>query len=138
MPSLLGMALAIALIAPNVRGYVSSWCLWTQLYDLHAAAIRCAGKLPPDVEARYKQLRQATEAAILRDAALHPGESDEAANAEMAQYAVRSRPIDPARCADPRLKSAAAILETVTSPENMAKLEADLATRRDPYDGDCL
>jgi hypothetical protein len=126
MNALLGMALAAALITPNVRGYVSSWCLWTQIYDLH------------DVDARYRQLRRATEAAILRDASMRPGESDDTASAEMAQYAARSRPINPARCADADLKRAVAIFGILTSPENVAKLRADLATRRDPYDGDCL
>ncbi|HEY1750736.1 MAG TPA: hypothetical protein VGG29_05705 [Caulobacteraceae bacterium] len=138
MNALLGMALAAALITPNVRGYVSSWCLWTQIYDLHAVAVRCAGKLPPDVDARYRQLRRATEAAILRDASMRPGESDDTASAEMAQYAAKSRPINPARCADADLKRAVAIFGILTSPENVAKLRADLATRRDPYDGDCL
>ena len=136
MQKSLWIVVAIALILPG--GYVSSWCLWTQLYDLHAVAARCAGKLPPDVDAGYKRLRRATEAAILRDASLRAGESAESAQAEMAQYAAKSRPINPARCEDPKLKSAVKILGVLTSSDNVGKLEASLATRRDPYDGDCL
>jgi hypothetical protein len=56
----------------------------------------------------------------------------------MAQYAAKSRPIDPARCAEPRLKRAVTIFEGLAASENVAKLEAGLAKRRDPYEGDCL
>lgn len=136
------MAVVIALAAMSARADipsadVSSWCLWTQIYDLHAVAVRCAGKLPPEAEARYERLRQATEAAIQRDASLHAGESAESARAEMAQYAARSRGIDPKRCEDPQLKRAVTIFETFSS-DDAAKLEAQLAERRDPWQGDCL
>lgn len=132
------IGVAIALIAQSARADVSSWCLWTQLYDLHAVAVRCAGKVSPDAEAGYERLRKATEAAVLRDAALHAGASAESASAEMAQYAARRRPIDPKRCEDPGLKRAVEIFETLGSSDRVTKLEADLANRRDPYEGDCL
>jgi len=132
------VAVAIALVATSAHAEVSTWCLWTQLYDLHAVAVRCAGKPAPEVEAGFERLRNAVEATVLRDASLRAGESAETAKAEMAQYAARSRPIDPARCAEPRLKKAVAIFQTFASPDAVAKLEAGLATRRDPYEGDCL
>ena len=136
------VAVAIALIASSAHAVVlssrvSSWCLWTQLYDLHAVVVRCAGKLPPEVESRYERLRQATEAAIRRDASLRAGESAESANAEMAQYAAKSRAIDPKRCEDPQTKREVEIFETFSS-DDAAKLEAGLAERRDPWEGDCL
>ena len=134
----LGIAVAIALMASNARADVSSWCLWTQLYDLHAVASRCGGKASPEAEAGYERLRKATEAAVLRDAQLHAGGSAESASAEMAQYAAKSRPIDPKRCEEPRLKRAVEIFQTLGSSDNVTKLVADLANRRDPYEGDCL
>lgn len=132
------IALALALIGPSVRGYASSWCLWTQLYDLHAVATRCAGKPAPEVEAAYQRLRRATEAAILRDASMRAGSSAESAQAEMAEYAARSHPISAKRCQDPKLQAAVKIFEGLASSDDVAKLEAELSTRRDPYDGDCL
>ncbi len=134
----LWMAVAIALIAGSAHAEVSSWCLWTQLDDLHAVVMRCKGKPSPEAEAGYERLRRAVEAAILRDASLRAGESAESAQAEMAQYEAKRRAIDPARCEDPALKKAVAIFETLASSENIAKLEAGLAKRRDPYEGDCL
>ena len=136
------MAGAIALIASSApadvpTSNVSSWCLWTQIYDLHAIAIRCGGKLSPEAEARYRRLRQATEAAILRDASLRVGESADSARAEMAEYAAKNRPIDPKRCADPDMQRAVNVFETFSS-DDAAKLEAQLAERRDPWEGDCL
>jgi hypothetical protein len=132
------IAVAVALVASSAHAEVSSWCLWTQLYDLHAVEVRCAGKGSPEAEAGYERLRRAVEATVLRDAPLRAGESAESAKAEMAQYAAGRRPIDPARCQDPDLKKAVAIFETLSSSENLAKLEAGLANRRDPYEGDCL
>ena len=132
------MAVAVALIAQSAHADVSSWCLWTQLDDLHAVVIRCAGKPSPEAEAGYQQLRRAVEAAILRDASLRAGESAESAKAEMAQYEAKRRAINPARCGDPALKKAVAIFETLASSENVTKLAAGLAKRRDPYEGDCL
>ncbi|HWF78469.1 MAG TPA: hypothetical protein VN694_14985 [Caulobacteraceae bacterium] len=134
----LAAAVAIALIASSAHAGVSSWCLWTQLHDLHAVEVRCAGPLPPEVESRYEGLRQAIEAAILRDASLRAGESAETAKAEMAQHAAKTRSIDPARCQDPDLKKAVMYFGILTSPETIAKLEVGLAERRDPYEGDCL
>jgi hypothetical protein len=134
----LWIAAAIALVAPGAHAEVSSWCLWTQLDDLHAVATRCAGQLSPEVEARYEGFRKTIEAAILRDAPLRAGASAESAKAEMTQYAAKRRAIHPARCESPDLKSAVGYFETLTSPENVAKLEAGLAKRRDPYEGDCL
>ena len=134
----LWIAVGIALIAPSARADVSSWCLWTQLHDLHAVATRCAGKVSPEAQAGYERLRKATEAAVLRDAPLHAGASAESASAEMAQYAAKRRPIEPNRCADPDLRRAVTIFETLGSSESMAKLVAELANRRDPYEGDCL
>jgi len=134
----LWIAVGIALIAPSARADVSSWCLWTQLYDLHAVATRCAGKVSPEAQAGYERLRKATEAAVLRDAPLHAGASAESASAEMAQYAAKRRPIEPNRCADPDPRRAVTIFETLGSSESMAKLVAELANRRDPYEGDCL
>lgn len=132
-------ALAIALIGSSAHAEVSSWCLWTQLQELHAVEIRCAGAIPPDVQGRYDGLRQAIEATILRDASLRAGSSAETAKAEMTQYAGKSRSIDPARCqTDPKLKSAVKYFGIITSPQVVAKLEAGLAERRDPYEGDCL
>jgi hypothetical protein len=138
MQRALWIAVAIALIAPSARADVSSWCLWTQLYDLHAVETRCAGKVSPEAEAGYERLRKATETAVLRDAALHAGGSAESASAEMEQYAAKRRPIDPRRCEDPDLKRAVMIFETLGSSGSVAKLEAELASRRDPYEGDCL
>jgi hypothetical protein len=138
MQRALTMAVAVALIATSARADVSSWCLWTQLYDLHAVEARCAGKPSPEAEAGYERLRKAVETAVLRDAALRAGESAESAKAEMAEYAAKSRAIDPARCEEPRLKRAVQIFESLASPENVDKLEAGLAKRRDPYEGDCL
>ena len=134
----LWIAVAVALVASSAHAEVSSWCLWTQLYDLHAVVIRCVGKGSPEAEAGYERLRRAVEATVLRDASLRAGENAESARAEMAQYAAKRRPIDPARCQDPQLKTALAIFETLASSENVAKLEAGLASRRDPYEGDCL
>jgi hypothetical protein len=134
----LWFAVAVALIGPSAHAEVSSWCLWTQLQDLHAVAMRCAGKPSPEVEAGYERLRQATETAVLRDAPLHAGSSDESARAEMAQYAAKRRAIDPARCEDASLMRAVGIYQTLASSEVVAKLEAELANRRDPYEGDCL
>jgi hypothetical protein len=134
----LWIAAALALIATSAHAEVSSWCLWTQLYDLHAVEVRCVGRGSPEAEAGYERLRRAVEATVLRDASLRAGESAESARTEMAQYAARRRPIDPARCQDPDLKKAVAIFETLGSSDNVAKLEAGLATRRDPYEGDCL
>ncbi len=138
MQRALWIAVAIALIAPSARADVSSWCLWTQLYDLHAVEARCAGSPSPAAEAGYERLRKATEAAVLRDAPLHAGASAESAGAEMAQYAARHRPIDPKRCEDPDLKRAVTIFETLGSPDSVTRLTTDLAKRRDPYEGDCL
>jgi hypothetical protein len=134
----LWVAIAIALIASNARAEVSSWCLWTQLYDLHAAETRCGGKPSPAAEAGYERLRKATETAVLRDASLHAAASPESASAEMAQYAAQSRPINPKRCEDPDLRRAVTIFETLGSSDSVTKLVADLANRRDPYGGDCL
>jgi hypothetical protein len=137
MRSLIAAAVASALIAPGAHAEVSSWCLWTQLQDLHAVEVRCAGPIPTDVQGRYDGLRKAIEAAILRDASLRAGESAESAKAEMEGY--RTRAIDPARCqTDPKLKSAVMYFGVMTAPETIAKLEAGLAVRRDPYEGDCL
>ena len=138
MRSPLWIAVAAALIATGARAEVSSWCLWTQLYDLHAVETRCAGKASPEAEAGYERLRKATEAAVLRDAPLHVAASAESAQAEMRQYAARHRPVDPKRCADPDLQRAVAIFETLGSSDNVAKLVDELAVRRDPYEGDCL
>lgn len=132
------MAVAVALIAQSAHAEVSSWCLWTQLYDLHAVVARCARAPSPEAEAGYERLRKAVETAVLRDAPLRAGESAESAKAEMAQYEAKRRAIDPARCEEPRLRKAVEIFETLASPENVAKLEVGLATRRDPYEGDCL
>ena len=137
MRRLLTIGVGLALIASNARAEVSSWCLWTQIYDLHAIAIRCADKIPPEAAARYEALRKAAEAAILRDAPLRAGESADSARAEMAQYAAKSRPIDPKRCGDPDMTRAVTIFETFSS-DAAAKLEAELAVPRDPYEGDCL
>ena len=134
----LWIAAVVALIASNARAEVSSWCLWTQIYDLHAVEARCAVKATPVAEAGYERLRRATEAAVLRDASLHPGASAESAQAEMAQYAAKHRPIDPKRCADPDLQRAVEIFETLGTSDNVAKLVTELANRRDPYEGDCL
>ena len=134
----LWIAVGIALIASSARADVSSWCLWTQLYDLHAVEARCVGKASPEAEAGYERLRKATEAAVLRDAALHAGASAESAQAEMAQYAAKSRPIDPKRCEDPDLQRAVSIFERLGSSDDVTKLVADLTNRRDPYEGDCL
>jgi hypothetical protein len=135
-------AVVIALVAQSAgaavpSSHVSSWCLWTQIYDLHAIAVRCAGKPGPEAEARYERLRRASEAAILRDAQLRAGESAESAKTQMAQYAARSRAVDPKQCGDPDLRRAVNIFETF-SAEDAAKLEAQLAQRRDPWEGDCL
>jgi hypothetical protein len=138
MQRLLWIAAAVALIARSAHAEVSSWCLWTQLYDLQAVKARCVGKGSPEAEAGYERLRRAVEATVLRDASLRAGESAESAKAEMVQYAASRRPIDPARCQDPDLKKAVAIFETLALSENVAKLQAGLATRRDPYEGDCL
>jgi hypothetical protein len=132
------IAVAIALIASSARADVSSWCLWTQLYDLHAVETRCAGKPSSAAEAGFERLRKATAAAVLRDAALHAGASAESASAEMAQYAAKRRPIDAKRCEDPDLKRAVTIFETLGSSDKVTRLTADLANRRDPYEGDCL
>jgi hypothetical protein len=56
----------------------------------------------------------------------------------MAQYAAKRRPIDPKRCEDPDLKRAVTIFETLGSSDKVTRLTADLANRRDPYEGDCL
>jgi hypothetical protein len=137
----LWIAVAIALIAQSAaqsaQAEVSTWCLWTQLYDLHAVAMRCSAP-SPEAKAGYERLRKAVEAAVLRDASLRAGETADSARAEMAQYAAGSRPIDPARCEEPRLKSAVAIFEGLASPQKVSELEAGLANRRDPYEGDCL
>ena len=134
----LGIAVGIALIASSARAEVSSWCLWTQLYDLHAVETRCAERPLPAAEAGYERLRKATEAAVLRDASLHAGASAESAQAEMAQYAAKSRPIDRGRCEDPDLQRAVRIFEMLGSSDSVTKLMADLTNRRDPYEGDCL
>ena len=132
------MAVAVALIAQSAHAEVSTWCLWTQLDDLHVVATRCAGKPSAEAEAGYQRLRRAVEAAILRDASLRAGESADSARAEMAQYEAKRRPIDPARCEEPALKKAVEIFGALASSEKVAQLEAGLAKRRDPYEGDCL
>ena len=59
MQRALWIAAGVALIASSARADVSSWCLWTQLYDLHAVQTRCGGKPSPAAETGFERLREA-------------------------------------------------------------------------------
>jgi hypothetical protein len=120
---------------------MSTSCFWMLLVDTHAIAVQCGSPLVGNAEQRYRQLRQAAEAEIVRDASLSPGESPDKAKSGMAQYIANgeaTRAHLPNYCNTVDTGAALSMLKTVTTAANASKIIAGLRMRKNPYDGDCL
>lgn len=142
MNRLLLLITCLALVPRVGRADASNLCMWVLLVDTHAVAAHCGKPLDGPSEQRYRQLRQAAEAEIIRDASLSPGGSPVKAKTFIANYiahgSLEARSAFPAYCASKDAPMVIDMLERFTTSENTAKILAGLAARKNPFEGECL
>jgi len=141
MKSLGLLAVPLALVPMNTRAEASNYCVWMILVEAHAIVDRCGRPLDGPSEQRFRQVRQAVETEIIRDASMRPGMTPERANSAMSAYVARTMnhyTHYPVHCSNYDVPGAYKMLEIFAGAESAAKVLSGLKDRKDPFDGECL
>jgi len=141
MKSLGLLAVPLALVPMNTRAEASNYCVWMILVEAHAIVDRCGRPLDAAWELRYRQVRQAAEDEIIRDASRRPGLTPEKAKSTMSGFVeqiMNRYTRHPVYCSSHDLPGAYVMLESLTGAASAPKVLAGLERRKDPFEGDCL
>ncbi len=140
------IALAL-LFAPSVAlADTSTICVWGLLAEGHAQLEACGDSLSPDAEARYAALRAAAETAIIANAKLGPGQTQDTVRSGLAatdrayraKLAASAQTLKTGLCAQSGYGQVKSIVQQLTAASTFEKTMSGLRTPRDPFVGDCL